>query len=182
MENEQQPREEPTDEKGLSAPSEEEQLKAALEEAKGELNDLKDRFMRAHAEMDNLRKRHDRERQDLYRYGNERLLGELLPVLDSFEKASQEQPSDADLQTFQQGITLVKKQLFDVLEKHGLKAIEAQGQKFDPNMHQAIQRIESADVTEDTVHQEFVKGYLLHDRLLRPAMVSVQTPNAEKKD
>lgn len=147
-----------------------------------ELDESKDKYLRAMAEMDNLRKRLARERTDLLKYGAESLLRDMLPVLDSFEKACE----NADAKKsggggqYLQGMHLVQKQLAGVLERHGLKAIQATDQEFDPNIHQAIQKIDSDEVDVEKVQQEYSRGYTYHDRLLRPAMVSVAVP--QKKD
>lgn len=148
-----------------------------------ELNEYKDKYLRTVAEMDNLRKRLARERNDLLRFGSENLMRDLLPVFDSFDKACEDKGEEAkDSKQFFEGFSLVRKQLLDVLEKHGLKALEAVGQVFDPNIHQAIQRVESDDIEADQVHQEFAKGYMLHERLLRPAIVSVAVPSQKDQN
>lgn len=153
----------------------------ALEKLNQELDEYKDKYLRTVAEMDNLRKRLARERNDLLRFGAESLMRDLLPVLDSFDKACEDaKNADKDNQQFVEGISLVRKQLLDTLEKHGMTPVDAVGHAFDPNMHQAIQRVDSEEVDADQVHQEFAKGYMLHDRLLRPAIVSVAVP--AKKD
>jgi molecular chaperone GrpE len=107
-------------------------------------------------------------------------LKDLLPVLDSFELAV---PSDtvapdvdAGEKSFHSGVLMVKKQMLDTLKKHGLEQIDAKDKPFDPNFHQAIQRVESAEHKEETVAGEFQKGYVLNGRLIRPAMVSVFIP------
>lgn len=144
-----------------------------------------EKFLRLTAEFDNHRKRVERERSELLRFGHEKLLGELLPVVDSFHKAAQAHISaatNAEAKGFIDGVLLILKQLSAVLEKNGLKEISAAGAPFDPNFHQAIQRIECDKTETETVHEEYVKGYLLHDRLLRPAMVSVKVPSAAKEN
>ena len=143
-----------------------------------------DKYLRITADLENQRKRHERERADLFRYGNEKLLGELLPVVDSFHKAVLLHDSDlgvAEAKNFAHGVALILKQLTEVLERNGLREISAAGAPFDPNFHQAIQKVECEHTETDVVHEEFVKGYLLHDRLLRPAMVSVKVPVTSKE-
>jgi molecular chaperone GrpE len=142
-----------------------------------EVQEAKDRYLRTLAEMDNMRRRHERERQDLLKYATEKLLQDLLPVLDSFEKASSVPGTDAD-SAIVEGIRMVHKQLMHVLEVNGLKPVEAAGKPFDPNLHQAIQRIEG-DVENETVKDEYQRGYLLNGRLVRPSMVSVLVPKSE---
>ncbi len=148
-----------------------------------ELDEAKDKYLRAMAEMDNLRKRLARERSDLLKYGSESLLRDLLPVLDSFEKACDEANASRKKENAQylEGMHLVQKQLSSVLERHGLSIVKAAEQEFDPNIHQAIQKIDSDEVDVEKVKQEFSRGYLYHDRLLRPAMVSVAVPHRKDK-
>jgi molecular chaperone GrpE len=159
----------------------------ATEEASGteverlgqELAEMKDRLLRNVAEMDNMRKRLEREKADFIKYSTESILKDMIPVLDSFDKAlpaSSKNSDSTDVASFREGLTMVHKQFLTALAKHGLEPVDAVGKLFDPNFHQAIQRIESGDVTEETVDTEFMKGYALHGRLVRPAMVSVKVP------
>jgi molecular chaperone GrpE len=128
-----------------------------------------------------MRRRMERERGDLVKFALENVLKDLLPTLDSFEKALPDAGDTAQASSpengYLAGMIMVKRQLLDVLRKHGLEEIHAKGQLFDPNMHQAIQRLESAEVEKDTVCDEFARGYTLHGRLLRPAIVSVLSPS-----
>jgi molecular chaperone GrpE len=143
-----------------------------------EVQEHKDRYLRTLAEMDNMRRRHERERQDLLKFASEKLLQDLLPVLDSFEKATAAGGAAAAAESgnaIVEGIRMVHKQLTHVLETNGLKAVDAVGKTFDPNLHQAIQRIEG-DVSEETVKDEYQRGYTLNGRLIRPSMVSVLVP------
>lgn len=135
-----------------------------------------DLYLRALAEAENSRKRAQKERSDAIKFCLEDFFKELLPVMDSFDKAlSDDKGETADLQAFKTGVVLVHKKLSEALERSGVGPIEALGQPFDPNKHQAIRRIEQ-DVREEVVHEEYAKGYMLHDRLLRPSMVSVAVP------
>lgn len=155
---------------------------AELDKLAQEAADLKDKYMRAVAEMENMRRRMERERTDLIKYGLENVFKDFLPVLDSLEKAMPDdeagmpKANGASNESYLAGMQMVKKQLVDVFRRHGLESIQSRGQTFDPNLHQAIQRVESADVQVDTVGDEYARGYLLNGRLLRPAMVSVLTP------
>lgn len=154
-------------------------LKEELEKTAQRLADAEDQFLRARAEMENMRRRMAREKSDLLNFGNESILKDVLPVLDSFDKALDESGGgerSAEEQSFMEGFLLLKKQLLAVLEKHGLQAIQSVGEVFDPNLHQGIQRIESDDVEEEIVKEEFAKGYTLNGRLLRASMVSVSVP------
>lgn len=148
---------------------------------KKQAEEYKDKYIRLLAEMDNLKKRHEKEKLLMNEYALEKFLLDLLPLIDAFDLAIQnctvDQVSDNSTTSFLEGIKLVKKQLDDIVIKHGLRVIESTNKKFDPNLHHAIQKIESTDVTEYTVKEEFSKGYLLKDKLLRPAIVSVYVPS-----
>jgi molecular chaperone GrpE len=159
-------------------------LEEELEIQRALAKDNFDKYLRVTAELENQRKRLERERSELRRYGNERLLGELLPVVDSFNKAVQTHEAaegSTESVNFAQGVALILKQFKEVLERNGLREVSAKDAPFDPNFHQAIQKIECDQTAAEVVHEEFVKGYLLHDRLLRPAMVSVKVPLALKE-
>ncbi|MCX6126819.1 MAG: nucleotide exchange factor GrpE [Proteobacteria bacterium] len=141
-----------------------------------ELADSKDRYLRTIAEMDNMRKRLEREKSDFIKFSNESLLKEFIPILDSLEKAiPNDVKQDSGSVGYIEGVVMVQKQLLQTLGKFGLEAVRSVDQPFDPNVHQAIQRIES-DVSSETVSVEFAKGYTLNGRLLRPAMVAVKVP------
>ena len=137
---------------------------------------MKDKYLRAMAEMDNMRRRNDKEKRDLLQFGQERLIKDLLPVLDSCDKAvagGDGTVGQNGSESVIDGIKLVFKQLVTALERHGLKAVESVDKLFDPNVHQAISRQEIAGLEHDKVIVECGKGYLLHERLVRPAMVVV---------
>lgn len=152
-----------------------EQLAAAKEEAKTNY----DRFLRAKADVDNIRKRCDRELSDFRKYANETILKELLPVVDTLERAMVSEAGDDPIaQSILEGVDLTLKELVRVMERFSVKPVTAVGKQFDPAFHQAISRVETDDHPEGTVVEEYQKGYLLHDRLLRPAMVVVATPVA----
>jgi molecular chaperone GrpE len=135
-----------------------------------ENEDLKNRYMRTLADMDNLRKRTEREKSDFARYATSGVLKDLIPALDNFDRALQHSAADDE---FHKGIELIYKQLYDVLTKHGLRLIEEVGAHFDPNIHEAVVREEDSSVPSHTVTAILQKGYFLHDRLLRPALVKV---------
>ncbi len=135
-----------------------------------ENEDLKNRYLRTLADFDNLRKRTEREKADFARYATAGVLKDLIPALDNFDRALEH--SDAD-DEFHKGVELIYKQLYDVLTKHGLKPIDEVGAHFDPNVHEAVVREEDPSVPSHTVTAILQKGYFLHDRLLRPALVKV---------
>lgn len=133
---------------------------------------LQDRLLRTAAEFDNYRKRQDRERADLSAFATADVLTELLPIVDNFERALQA-PGPPEADVFRKGIELIHKQMLDLLRKRGVRPIDAQGADFDPNFHQAVIHESSPDHREGEVMQELQRGYMLGDRLLRPAMVKV---------
>ncbi len=131
---------------------------------------LKDRYMRTLADFENLRKRTEREKADFFRYALNGVLKDILPVLDNFDRGL-EHAAEGD--EFHKGMLMIYKQLFDVLQKHGLKPIDESNVHFDPNIHEAVVREEDASVPSHTVVAVLQRGYFLHDRLLRPALVKV---------
>jgi molecular chaperone GrpE len=145
---------------------------AAVRELQREKDSLQDRLLRTAAEFDNYRKRMDRERKDLSDYATSEVLLELLPILDNFERALQA-PAGPEADVFRKGIELIHKQMLDLLRKRGVTPIDALGTDFDPNFHQAVIHEASADHREGEVMQELQRGYMLGERLLRPAMVKV---------
>lgn len=130
------------------------------------------KWQRATADMANMRRRHDLERQEYIRQANATLIADLLPVLDSFDRALDSVPEELREQTWIDGILRVERQLRAVLERAGLTPIEAAGKPFDPTEHEALMH-ETSEQPEDTVTGELQRGYKLYDRVLRPAMVKV---------
>jgi molecular chaperone GrpE len=135
-----------------------------------ENEDLKNRYLRTLADFDNLRKRTEREKSEFARYATSGVLKDLIAVLDNFDRALEHSEADDD---FHKGVELIYKQLYDVLTKHGLRPIDEVGAHFDPNIHEAVVREEDSSVPSHTVTAILQKGYFLHDRLLRPALVKV---------
>lgn len=140
-------------------------------------DNYRDRYMRAVADFDNFRKRSEREKADFFRYAVSSVLKDILPVLDNFDRALGHAEEGDD---FHKGVLMIYKQLFDVLQKHGLKPIDESGVHFDPNIHEAVVREEDDSVPNHTVVAVLQKGYFLHDRLLRPALVKVAVGGAER--
>jgi molecular chaperone GrpE len=135
---------------------------------------LQDRLLRRQAEFENYKKRVERERAEYIQFASAELLRELLGVLDSFDLAIRNAASgESANEDMLRGVDLVYKQLLDTLGRFGLKVIEAKGQPFDPNFHQAISTVASDDVPENTIVEEFRRGYTLNGKLLRAAMVAV---------
>jgi len=143
-----------------------------LQTLRQERDSLYDRLLRKQAEFENYKKRVDRERSEFVQFASSELMKELLNALDSFDLAIRN--STADEQTTH-GFKLIYKQLLDTMGRFGLKAIEAKGQKFDPNFHQAVTTTPTNEFEEHTILDELRRGYLLNGRLLRPAMVNVAT-------
>ena len=133
---------------------------------------LQDRLLRTAAEFDNFRKRIDRERRELSEFAASDVLLEMLPILDNFERALQA-PAPAEAEAFRRGIELIHRQMLDLLRKRGVRPIDARGADFDPNFHQAVIHEASDSHREGEVIEELQRGYMLGDRLLRPAMVKV---------
>jgi molecular chaperone GrpE len=150
---------------------------AAAEQSSRDENDaLKNRYLRTLADFDNFRKRTEREKQDFFKYALGGTMRDLLPVLDNFDRAL-EHAEEGD--EFHKGVLLIYKQLFDVLQKTGLRPIDQANVPFDPNIHEAVVREEDPSVPNHTVVAILQKGYFLHDRLLRPALVKVAVGGAE---
>ena len=160
------------------------QLKNELEAARTETSNNWDLYLRERADLENARKRHQREKEDALRFANDRLLKEIIPVLDNLERAVEHAgQGDDDVQGLLEGVNMTINQFRKALEDFGAKPIKAIGTDFDPNLHQAMGQVESAEQAPNTVVTEFQKGYLLHDRLLRPSLVMVaKAPSKEAAD
>jgi molecular chaperone GrpE len=142
---------------------------------KQEHSEIKDKYLRKLAEMDNLRKRVEREKADFQSFALNGVLRDILVVVDNFARALSG-PGVQEGGGFREGMELIHRQLVDFLAKNGVTPIEAAGRAFDPALHQAFASEEADDVAEPTVAEEMQKGYLLHGRLLRPALVKVRVP------
>jgi len=142
-----------------------------------ETQQLRDRYLRLLADFENFRRRSEREKGEFYKYAMAGVLKDLLPVLDNFDRALDHAAEGDD---FHKGVLLIYKQVFDVLQKHGVRTIEESGVAFDPNIHEAVVREEDDSVPSHTVTAILQKGYFLHDRLLRPAMVKVAVGGPER--
>lgn len=152
----------------------EQEIARKLEEKEKESAANYDRYLRAVADLENYKKRMAREHAELVKYGNEKLIKDVLPILDSLDRAlKQTNDAPAEVQAFSDGLKLIEAQFMACLQKHGVEKIEARGNDFDPNFHQAVMMIESEDFEDNKVIEEFETGYLLNGRLLKPAKVSV---------
>jgi molecular chaperone GrpE len=140
-----------------------------------ELKSLNDKYLRLAAEFDNFKRLAQRDQRDQIRFGNEQLLKELLPVVDNLERAIKAAKNSKSAEGLVQGVELTLKQLHGVLGKFGVQSIPTMGQPFDPSGHQAVASVPSAQIPDQHVVEEFQRGYRLHDRILRPAMVTVSS-------
>jgi molecular chaperone GrpE len=152
-----------------------------LTELRAEVAELKDRWLRERADLENFKRRAIREKQDALRFGSEALLKDLLPVIDNLHRALAHARQGHEDDPLLTGIELVLRGFDDVLERHGVKVVPARGTPFDPNRHEAISHVES-EAPPNTVIDEHQRGYVLHDRLLRPALVTVGKGPARPDD
>ena len=157
-------KEQESEDSGKECGEEKEEVK---EEGKEESDDL--RYLRLMADFQNYRKRAEKEKRDLYSYANEKIMNDLLTVMDNFERALEHDAGDG----FKEGIEMIFKQLSDVLEKDGLAEIPALGEDFDPNVHNAVMTEETEDYESGKVSGVMQKGYTLNGKVIRPAMVKV---------
>jgi molecular chaperone GrpE len=146
---------------------------AQLDDLRRQLDDKQDRLLRALAEADNIRRRAQRDRDDYVKYASESLLRDLIPVLDNMDRALESARATAGGGSVVTGVELIQRELLRVLERAGVTRYSAVGQPFDPTRHEAIARVVSAEAAPDTVVNETAPGYLLHGRVLRPALVAV---------
>ena len=149
------------------APAEEDPAAALA----AELKEKGDRILRLQADFENFRRRTAKEKEELAAVITQNILTDLLPLLDNFERAMAVEQTDGE--AFQKGVEMIFTQLREVLDKHGLENIEAEGAPFDPNFHQAVMRVENPDVEDGTITQVLQKGYQAKGRVIRPAMVQV---------
>jgi molecular chaperone GrpE len=157
-------------------------LSHQLLEKNEELHALNDKYLRLAAEFDNYKRRVQRDQSDTIRFANERLFKDLLPTLDNLERALQSGHEQALIEGLLEGVELTYKHFLDTLQKMGMKQVASVGELFDPAKHQAVGQVESLTVPENVIVDEYQKGYFLHDRILRPAMVTVAKAQTEPGD
>jgi molecular chaperone GrpE len=150
-----------------------EQAEARVRELEAQVRAERDTALRGAADMDNARKRAQRDLQEGVRFANERLLKDFLPVVDNLERALAHGSSTRDWASLEQGLQMTQKQFEDTLARHGVKPLVALGQPFDPNLHEAMGTTEATDVPPNTIVSEVLRGWMLNDRVVRPALVSV---------
>ncbi len=168
------------------APGELESVQAQLElsQAKGrelmeKLKDTHERMLRATADLENFKKRAQKEKEEIQKFGAERLLRDFLPVVDNLERALEHANSATDFDSLKTGVAMTRKQFEDALGKHGVKSMSGVGQPFDPRFQEAMQQVETTELPPNHVVAELVRAYTLNDRLIRPALVMVSKAPAE---
>lgn len=157
---------------------------AAIETLKGQVADLTDRLLRAHAEMDNMRKRAERDKEETAKYAITRFARDVVTVADNFERAVQAVPQaaveqDPALKSLVEGVSMTEREFLNVLERYGVKRISPKGEMFNPHHHQAMMEMQNLEVAPGTILDVFQPGYLIEDRVLRPAMVVVAKGGAK---
>ena len=167
---------------GESSPASAEAWPSQLSAKDEELKSLNDKYLRLAAEFDNYKRLAQRDQRDHIRFGNEQLLKELLPVVDNLERAIKAAKGSKSPDGLVQGVDLTLKQLQGVLGKFGVQSIPTMGQPFDPSGHQAVASVPSTEIPDQHVVEEFQRGYRLHDRILRPAMVTVSSGTESGSD
>jgi molecular chaperone GrpE len=179
-----QPQEEAAASESVTSGADMEMLKQQLAERELEAKTNYDRFLRQVAELENFKKRMSRDRDEAIRFANENLIKDLLPVVDNLERAVAHAAGGGNGKPIVEGVEMVLKGLLDAMAKHGVTQISALGQPFDPSKHEAMAQVESESHEPNQVVDELHKGYMLHDRLLRPALVSVAkvTESQQKKN
>jgi molecular chaperone GrpE len=143
-----------------------------------EAADLKDKLLRAHAEVENIRKRSEREKEETAKYAVTRFARDIVNVGDNFQRAIDAVPAgaaeqDPALKSFLEGVTMTERELLNVLERYGIKRVQPANEPFNPHLHQAVMEIQRSDVPSGTIVQVFQAGFMIEERVLRPAMVAV---------
>jgi molecular chaperone GrpE len=146
------------------------QLRIERDGLKVERDELKELLLRRQAEFDNFRKRTEKERSEFLQYAGMELVRDMLPILDDFDRARKVEAGNPE---YAKGVEMIYSRMYETLKKVGLEPIEAEGQHFDPHLHQAVERVETKDAEDGTILGEFQRGYLFKGKLLRPSMVKV---------
>ena len=150
-----------------------ERLRVEIEEERARTKEEHDRYLRALADFSNYRRRHQEEYAQAMQFASQELILKILPAIDNFERALQAAEQIESFESLVEGVKLTLRQLKDIIEKEGVRPIEAVGQQFDPMMHEAVMRVETDEYPENTVVEEVETGYVLGDRVIRPARVKV---------
>lgn len=150
-----------------------EELEKKIASLEAELEEKENRYLRLQADFENSRRRARLDLEAAQKYRAQSLISDLLPVLDNFERALNVETDNEQTKSLLQGMEMIHRTLLDALKKEGVEPIESQGKEFDPNFHQAVMQVEEEGFDSNIVVEEFQKGYLLKDRVIRPAMVKV---------
>lgn len=145
-------------------------------ELMGKVKDEHEKMLRAVADLENYKKRAVKEKEEVQKFGSERLLKDFLPVVDNFDRALDHARQSGDIESLKKGVEMVRKLFEDTLAKHGVKPFSSKGQPFDPNRHEAMSAAETDELPPNHVFSEYLRGYTLNDRLVRPALVVVSKP------
>jgi molecular chaperone GrpE len=158
------------------------ELTEKLETSEKKAQEYYERLLRVSADFENFKKRNARETEEFRKYANQSLVKDLLPILDNLELAikSSSEPGKTDEASLREGVELTHREILKILQNYQVTPVEALGRPFDPNFHEAVMREESEAHGENTVVSELQKGYMMHDRLIRPAMVVVAVPKNSK--
>ena len=156
-------------------------LRTQVREKEAEARANYDLFLRERADLENFKRRMQRDKAEALRFANEPVIRDLLPILDNLERAVSHAQGTGNSQSLMDGVSLVLRSFLDMVEKHGVSRMSAKGQLFDPAKHEAMAQVENTEVAPNTVVDEYAPAYLLHDRLLRPALVVVAKPSADEK-
>lgn len=153
-------------------------LAAEVDTLQGQIADLTDRLLRAHAEMDNIRKRAERDREDTAKYAISKFARDVVTVADNFERAIQAVPAgaaeqDSALKSLVEGVSMTEREFLNVLERNGVRRINPKGETFNPHQHQAVMEMQNTQVAPGTILEVYQCGYVIEERVLRPAMVVV---------
>jgi molecular chaperone GrpE len=166
-----------------------EELKIQLEfsQTKGrelmdKIKDTHEKMLRAVADLENFKRRAQKEKEEIQKFGTERLLKDLLPIPDNLDRALEHARSASDFDSLKKGLQMTRKLFEDTLARHGVKSFSAAGQPFDPRLHEAMQHVETAELAPGLVAHEVLRGYMLNDRLVRPALVMVSKAPEKAKE
>ncbi|NLI01335.1 MAG: nucleotide exchange factor GrpE [Chthonomonadales bacterium] len=149
------------------------QIEDRIAQLEHELEEERARALRVLADFKNYRRRNEEQRGDIVRFALQEFVTDSLPVLDNLERALDAAQDAGSFERLHEGVELTRKQVLDLLQRHGVEQIPAQGEPFDPNVHEAVMRVEDAEAPENTVVEEVRRGYCMHGRVIRPAMVKV---------
>ncbi len=142
-------------------------------ELMGRIKDEHEKMLRAVADLENYKKRAAKEKEEVQKFGSEKLLRDFLPVVDNFDRALEHARTSGDLESLKKGVEMTRKLFEDTLGKHGVKVFSSKGEPFDPNRHEAMSAAETDELPPNHVHSEYLRGFTLNDRLIRPALVVV---------